>query len=469
MSEIIGRECKYAVHIPTRNINNQPDVHYVKERLHYADGTNKPNIRMVKNFKREFYITRPNKRNHEQKKEFELLENVLVKSVTQSELRIAVARALDKGWTKDSLKQLSASPYLYGTDVSSTSLIKHNYQKKYPDAISGYSVCTFDIETDVINGNELIIMATITFQDKCFTAILADFVKGISNVIDQLQIKGRQYIGEYLDKHKMMPEFYIGDGHVDIIKAVFNKLHEWQPDLLAIWNMNFDIPQVLKALEHYGVDPKEVLCDPTLPPEYRICRYKKGPDKKVTASGKVIPISPAAQWHTLYNTASFYVIDAMCTYKQIRLVQQEEPSYRLDAILDKELGIRKLHFKEADQYTGLKWHQFMQTNYKLEYIIYNIFDSLSMLELDMKTKDLSLTLPTYAATTDFSDFKSQPKKIADALHHFCLDRGKVIGTTPPSSEQPEPKYFSKDDTDIDADDGEEEDNDETLDLKNWIN
>lgn len=461
MTEITQRECKFAIHVPTRNPNQQSDVHVIKERLTYDDGTSRPNLRIIKNFKRPFFITKARYRNHEQKKETEFIERCIEMRVTQSELRYAVAKALDKAWSKDSLKQLSTSPYLYGTDMSSTSLIKYEYQKKYPQATSAFSVCTFDIETDVVNGTELLIMATITYQNKCFTAILEDFVAGYSQVKEQLLAKARQYISEHLDKHGMTPVFYIAKDHVDLIKAVFNELHTWQPDFLAIWNMNFDIPHVLKALEHYGVDPREILCDPSLPKEYRICRYKQGPNKKVTASGRVIPISPASQWHTLFLTASFYVIDAMCAYKQIRLADQEETSYALDAILQKRLGIRKLKFKEAEGYNGLKWHQFMQTQYKLEYIIYNIFDSLSMLELDGLTKDLTLTLPSYAGISDFSEFKSQPRKIADAFYHFCLDKGKVVGTVPPAEKKEE------EEPDIPEEPSDEQD-DITLSLSEWI-
>ncbi len=464
MTEITQRECKFAIHVPSRNLQQQPDIHVVKERLTLADGSTRSNLRFIQNFKRPFFITKPSFRNHEQKKETEDLDKVIETKVTQSELRNAVAKALDKPWSKDGLKQLSASPFLYGTDMSSTSLIKYEYQKRYPEANSAFSVCTFDIETDVVNGTELLIMATITFQNKCFTAILKDFVKGFSHVEDLLRIKANEYIQDYLEKHGMVPEFYIADDHVDLLKEVFKRLHEWQPDFLAIWNMNFDVPHVLKALQHYGVDPREVLCDPSIPEEYRICRYKQGPNKKVTASGRVIPISPASQWHTLFLTASFYVIDAMCTYKQIRLADQEEPSYALDAILGKRLGIRKLKFEQAEGYSGLKWHQFMQTQYKLEYIIYNIFDSLSMLELDMVTKDLTLTLPSYAGVSDFSEFKSQPRKIADAFYFFCLEHNKVLGTVPPSEQKIE--------TDMEeASDDEEEDedyNDETLNLRGWV-
>lgn len=448
---IIGSECKFCINIPSR-FNDQPDMHMIKEQQHHADGSIKPHIKFVANFKRPLYVTRPDKRNHQQKKEYEKTDNLLEKSVTQSGLRDEVARLLDKSWSNDHLKKLSASPYLYGTDVSSTTIIKQMYQEKYPDLQSKYSVAAFDIETDVINGTDDILMATITFEDKSFTAVVGSFLQGFSSIDDRFSKAVNRYIGEYTLKHNMVPELYIAKDAVDVVRSVFNKAHEWKPDFLAIWNMNFDIPRVLEILERNKIDARDILCDPSVPRKFRICKYKPGPNKKTTASGKVTPISPAAQWHTLICTSSFYVIDAMCSYKHIRTGQQEESSYALDAILNKELGIRKLKFEEASQYTGLRWHQVMQTDFKIEYIVYNIFDCISMLELDIKTKDLAYTLPSYSDASDFSDFKSQPKRISDALYFFLMEKGYVLGTVGGSF----------------GDDAEPDDKETVLGLENWI-
>jgi len=445
-----GIECKFALHIPSRS-SNTPDIHMIKETIHHTDGTSIPNIRYIKDFKRPIWVTKASKRNHSQKKEWEHVDNLLEKQVTQSNLKFEIARLLGKNWAHESVKQLCVSPYVYGADISSTALIKKLYQDKNPDLQTGFSVATYDIETDVINGTEEPIMGSIVFKDKAFVSIIDTFVSGFSSVDQRIQSAAKKYIGEYLDKHKMTIEVYIAKDVVDMFRAVFNKAHQWKPDFLAIWNMDFDIPKTMAAIEKYGVDPKDILCDPSVPKEFRVCKYRQGAKKKITASGKVIPINPAMQWHTLICTSSFYVIDAMCAYKQIRSQKQEERSYSLDNILNKELGIRKLKFEEANEYQGLKWHQVMQSRFKIEYIIYNIFDCLSMLELDDKIKDLSYTLPAFSATSDFSVFKSQPKRIADALFHFCRDKGYILGTVPPS---------------VTEEDEEEED--ETLGLEGWI-
>ena len=440
-------ECKFAIHIPSNYKTGTPDYHLIKEAIHHPDGTITPNLRFVKDFKRPFYITKKSKQTHKQKKEWEHMDNVLTSYSTQSDLKSAIAKQLDRQWSQNSLRELCSSPFVYGSDLTSTAIIKYRYQKLNPQLMSKYNITVFDIETDVINGTEQIIAASVAYEDKSFTVALSSFVRGISSVQERFIACVNNYISEYVSNYVTPPEFAIANDEVELIRLIFNKVHEWKPDFLAIWNINFDLPRVLTALQNAGVDPKDILSDPAVPKDLRICKYKQGPLKKITSSGKVTPISPADQWHTLTLTSSFFAIDAMCAYKRIRSGQQEESSYSLDAILNKELGIRKLKFKEADEYTGLRWHQVMQERYKIEYLVYNLFDCISMIHLDNKTKDLSYTLPTYSGISDFYSFKSQPKRITDNLEIFCNDRNHVLGTVGP----------------IDDDDEAE-----TLDLKNWI-
>lgn len=442
-TNIIARECRFVIHIPAAN--NRKDMHLIKEQVHYSDGSIVPNIRLLPEFKRPYYITKQSLRSYKQKREWTSLNDVMEKQVTQSQLRDEIANVLNKRYSKDSIRKLCRNPYIYGTDISSTSIIKKMYLDKYPNVSSRHTVATFDIETDVVNNTDDIIIASVIFQDKAYVCVLKSFLQGYATVETVLQNTANKYIGEYIKKHNLKIELYLAKDSLDLLRTLFSKVHEWKPDFLAIWNMDFDMPKVLKTLEKYKIDPAEILCDPNLPRNLRVCRYIQGAKKKITSSGKETPIPPAAQWHTLLCTSSFYVIDAMCVYKQIRTGSPEEPSYSLDSILNKELGIRKLSFTEADKYSKLAWHQFMQTNYKMEYVVYNIFDSLSMLELDEKTKDLAYTFGSYAYITDYHSFKSQPKRIIDALHYYLLDKGYIIGTS-----------------------GFDEEEDETLGLKEWI-
>jgi hypothetical protein len=121
-------------------------------------------------------------------------------------------------------------------------------------------------------------------------------------------------------------------------------------------------------------------------------------------------------------------------YWNLRSQKGKDPSYSLDYILRKTFKdkIRKLKFDGVTSLTGIDWHQRMQKDFKLEYVIYNVFDCVSMELLDEEIKDLQLTMPSFAQWTDFGNFNSQPRRLVDRLHYYCLEEAeprRVIGTT----------------------------------------
>lgn len=459
--DIVKREVRFAVHIPKNHIRTH-DYHYVKEQVTYSDGTREPRVFLVRDFKKPVWLTKEAFRTYKEKKEFEDLEHLDKILATQSDIDDVVANHLGVGYLANKRDYIKNSPYVYGYDITSTSLIKFTSLKRNNFVQSPYTVASFDIETDP-NTDE-ILLATVAFENKVFTAILKKFVKNITNLDYRLKEAVKYYLPQY---ENLEVVYKVCDNEVELIETIFQHANKLMPDFLTIWNMDFDIPKVLSRLKKYNANPIDVICDKTIPRELRICRYKQGIKKKVTASGVVKPINPSLQWHTLLSTTSFYVIDAMCTYRQLRMSKQEEPSYSLDYILQKELKSQKLKFKEADQYKGVNWHLFMQENYPIEYIVYNIYDCLGILELDNKTKDLTSTLPSFASISDFSRFNSNPKKIVDALFLFGLNKGRVIGTVGKVDDD------SVDDSIEDTDDEDDTDTVDlkkykTLDLKGWI-
>jgi len=425
---IVSKECRFVVHIPPPQ-QGMPDLHVVKEVQHMSDGSVKTNLAKISNFQRPYWITKKGCRNHEQKKEWELKEKLIEGRCSQTDLVDSVARSLDQMNFRGNLRKLCKSPYVYGSDILATAIIKKTYQDKYPVVPTKYSVAVFDTETDVLHGTGEIIMATITYKSTVFTAVVKSFVEGHADVANRVDRLMDKYLGKYVEKRKLKCELVLCDSPIEAIKACFIKAHQLKPDFLAIWNLSFDIEKVIDACHKSGVDIADIFSDPSIPKEYRYFKYAKGPTQKVTASGQATPIKPAAQWHTVICPSSFYVIDAMCSFKHIRIGQPEKQSYSLDFILNDTLGIRKLNFKEADSYVKLQWHEFMQSRHPLEYIIYNRFDCISIEELDEKTCDLSLTLPLFSGFSDFTNFKSQPRRTVDNLHYFCLTKGQVIGST----------------------------------------
>lgn len=441
-------ECRFATYVRSKN-DYENDVHFVKEQIHDpVTGKLKPNLRKVTNFQRNFYVTKKGMQNHTSKKEWISLNDVNEFKSTQSKLQYSAAKALGKPYFKGSMRDLQESPFLYGTDISSTAILKQNYRNKW-DVITPATNAVFDTETDVINGTEQIVMATVSFKERLITVIHADFVKGYTDVINRIHVLTQKYLSEVFETRKIKAEIVIVPTEIDIVKVSMAKAHEWMPDFLSVWNLPFDIKKIIAACDRANVAIEDIMSDPSVHPDYRVFKFKEGPAKKITASGVVMSYKPAARWHSITCPASFCWIDAMCAYKAIRTGSPEEKSYSLDAILGKELKISKLKFQEADHIKdGLKWHQFMQSKYPLEYVVYNMFDCISMEMLDEKTLDLQLSLPMFSGSSDYANFNSQPKRFSDAMHHFCLLNNKVVGST--SGEM------------------KEEEDSETTDLAGWI-
>lgn len=462
--DILRREVRFSWHLPKRD--DRPDYHYVREDVTYKDGRVEPRAYFVKDFQRPVWTTVPAARNHKDKKEFELRDNLLKRDCTQSDINRVVAGMLGQPHLANTPDVLKSSPYVYGYDITSTSLIKLQSLRRNNFIQSKFSVAAFDIETDI--HTEEILMATVAMKDKVHVSMVKKFVKNIGDPTARIQ----KALEKYLPDYAQIPiKITYHDNEVDLLKAVFKTANLWKPALLVIWNMDFDIGRIMDRLKLANVNPIDVICDQSIPRQMRVCRYRQGLKKKVTASGVVKPINPSLQWHTLIATTPFYVIDAMCVYRQLRIAKQEEPSYSLDAILTKELKKTKLKFEEANEYKGAKWHIFMQTNYPVEYTVYNIFDCLGMLELDEKTNDLASTMPAFAGITDFQKFNSQVRKISDAMFLFGLERGKIIGTVG-KIDKPE-EEADADDIDAilsDEDDGDENDPSkyQTLGLSGWI-
>lgn len=182
-------------------------------------------------------------------------------------------------------------------------------------------------------------------------------------------------------------------------------------------------------MEAEGIDPAQVFSDPSVPERYKFFRYKQGNATKKTASGRIDSIHPAERWHVTECPATFFLIDSMCVYKRIRMAKQNLPSYSLDYVMKEELsGLGKLKFEEADEYAGLAWHVFMQTYYKVEYAVYNIFDCIGVELLDEKTKDLQLVISTQSRASEYTIYNSQPRRLVDDFYFFCRDRGYILGS-----------------------------------------
>ena len=365
------RECKFVVHIP--KYLDRPDMHYVKEKLTMPDGTIVKNLRKIKEFKRPFYVLKEHFRNYKQKKESEHIDRLNRYTATESDLIEEAGKKLGPMYIgKNNLRYVKDSPYLYGCDITAATLIKKAYMDKF-NLFTNYDVCVLDIEKE-IDGDQRLTVMSISDAKRTFTAILKDWLPETKDNRDKLQNAYKRYIPnvEYMQDIEDVTEFY--DTEVDMIVAIFKKLHEWQPDIVEVWNITYDIDNILKILDKAGINPADIFNDPSIPKRDRYFRFKKGKTSKVTEKGVHKGLAFQEQWHTVINIASFYFVDGASVYHYIRQGGKKVPGgYSLDNILKVHLGdnFKKLTIEDgiAEKLDKIAWHIYMSKNRKIEYRI----------------------------------------------------------------------------------------------------
>lgn len=436
-------ECRFAKHISRRR-DGEPDVHLVKEVVHYSDNTSERRIKLLSGVKRPFYITNQRFRNHKQKKVYEKLEHVDEYWCTQDNLTKEIAIKLGETRGYKSQFELSASPYLYGSDFPSSAYIMAKYKEKYPNNFTPSEVAILDIETNMMSATPdmpEVLMVIVTNGKWAQLSLDASYYKHIPNAKQLLTEAINTYLGGHIEERGMFLEVIWCEDEIETIGVAFDKLHKEKPDIVGIWNMAFDIPIILGRLKVHGIDPAQFLSDPGINPALRRCYWKPGKENRVTEKGNSKSIDFFERWHEFFLTASFQCIDQMCTYFQLRLGSQKEANYKLNTIMDKWVQLKKLNFRQAEEANvedgTPQWHIFMQTYYRIEYAVYCIFDGIGPIILDEKLGDLRRTLPYRARNTDLSNFDSQAVKNATRLYGVCKDHGLVVGTLGPAeSRQP---------------------------------
>ena len=403
----------------------------VKEQIckHNDDGTEtwEPYLRVIKDPTRSFYITKTQYRDHTYKKEFEDINKLEEFKCKDSELRERLANALGCGYRRYvGLRDLCSSPYVYGADIDTETLIKQAYLKIQPEGKSAkITVGAFDIETEVY-GEGRINVITFIHEREIYTVALKESCKIYSasdNILDiDVNVRPRQatyeeclsvvnsVIGEELTKNKFTLHLELVDSELELLQTIFKHIHECKTDIVGIWNILFDIPKILERLNVLGVDPREIFCPPNLPKRYCVCEFKED-------------INPNAEhmvdkWHWFSCTGYTQFIDSMCLYGRLRKVDGKDISYSLDYISNKELGQGKLHLGEITN------HRWSQTYDFLRYIAYNINDVLIMQLMEFKNHDID-SLIGLSDCSLLKNFSKQTVMVRDGDYVYAKENGHI--------------------------------------------
>lgn len=428
----VQKSCMFATY-HTSTISRSNDLLVVKEKHFDTEtGETTPVVRFIENYQRQVWITKPEyRKEHKTKREWEWRDHCDEYRTNSACLAAKIKSALGINQQWLGLREACNSPYVYGADVSSAVLIMDELNKRYdhfqyqPDM----SYAVLDYEADVVNGHEQIISGSLTYGKKAYLGIVKEFIKPEEE--DALRATIVRHLKEDFEARGIELEIAFKNTAYGVAKFLMDHAHRLKPDVIGIWNMSFDINKMLQACEQVGQDPTTLFCDPTVPHEYRKFNFREDKPNKITASGKKQNKGVADVWHVVDAPASFTFIDAMCLFRSLRVVEGMRRSYSLDAILEDELGIRKLEIDlpGVGKNHNLDWHRAMQRDHRYEYMAYNLFDTISMERLDEEVNDISKKLKPFADGSEFSQVKSNPRRLANCLHFFLLEKGKIIAST----------------------------------------
>jgi len=422
------------IHITwVRATNYSPDCHIVLEKIHYTDNSIKRNIRIIRDFKRPYYITKINYRNHKQNKEREALSKLTEYFSTQSDLSLNINKSLGRNMTNTSLRHALNSPYVYGASLSSTAYLRYMYGKKYPIKQSKLRYLSYDLETSVgADKDASIIIASLAGDDGSITVIIRkDFVANINNVIPAIKAKEKELISEYGYSNILKADtvkYIIVDNEAELIKSLSKTMFDYQPDVVAAWNHDFDVNKLIERCQYLNLNIADIFSHPDIPKAIRRFRFIEGARSKTTVSGNFRPLSPSEQWHNVHATSGFMWLDAMCVYRALRSQGQSLASYSLDAIASKHLNIGKLELDETEHLSNYETHIYMQEKRPLEYIVYAALDARLMILIEQQTKDLTLRLHTELAGVDVESTKRSTERTMTMFSLDQLEKGYILGT-----------------------------------------
>lgn len=441
------KDANYQANFVKHIINSGHMLHnanFVKEIIHLKDGTTVPNVKLIIDYQRPFWVTRREQRNHEQKRTWEKLSNVEKHTCHDAYLVRKIPQALGNPGMRGGLKQLS-NQFVYGVDASSSVLINSQYKKKWPDTFSEAKLAVLDIETNVIDGLALEepIYIGLTFKDKACISVTDQYASRFGMSADEFIEKMKTVCHEELSAadfghgpmniikdRNLTIEYHYAQDPIESMRFIFKRANEWMPDYISIWNINFDLPRMQETCEYYGVNIGDIVAHPMVPDIFRTWRYNEAPANRITAKGTNMSYDWYQRWHTVDCLTPWMFIDQAAVYYDQRKANGKEPSMALDAIARKVAKIGKL---KSDN-TGLDklaWHVHMQTKEPFKYAAYNLFDCIACEIIDEQPHvgDVRAALPVQSGITASANLMKLPRKACDNMHVFLLENGYVMAST----------------------------------------
>lgn len=433
-SPIIGRVCKH-VHQGFSNKERFEDITAIKITNVHEDGSRSEDYSVIKNFQQPFWIVKPQHRKFKQQKDYIQVTKCKEFKSNAAKLAYMISKVLHGNPDpKAQLQQMISSPYVFGCDQSTPVFIKQRFFDKYEEfqQTERWTVAAYDVETDMTKPDEPVMMASVTFREKCYFATVRSWWDGLTDeeILNGLkEEENKRFTEEKKNRNILYIEYELFDTPGEVVYNCIQRFHQWSPDIIASWNATYDMEKNEQGLKEGNYNLARTYCDPGIPNEYTHYQLHKGRTHKIKDNGDKTPLEPQEKFPTIRGIAKWQWIDFMSFYAIKRAPGGKLDGYSLNDCAKREGVDGKLYTEEGSHLIEGKadWHRYMQKNHKFIYAMYNIKDNWVIEDLNDKTLDLSMSFPLLTKASEYFNYPSQPRIISDALAYVARDNGYVWG------------------------------------------
>lgn len=321
-------------------------------------------------------------------------------------------------------RMLLSDPRVFGVDIDVPIRLKLDYMNSTPGLIKNLTIGAYDLETSVLGDNEIYCSSFVDWDRKqAWCHINARWFQpgpgSEERMVKMFHEKKAEAYKQMNDKAKKAFDYDKWEVHFvmcqtekELILRTWQKIHESKVLFLGIWNSTFDIPKTIERCMFLQIDPKQIFCHPNVPDKWKY--YKYMPDNKRHDHF-------TDRWDVMENTAYCYIYDAMCLYSRTRKVKGREASYALDVISRNLTGIGKIGLEDTGD------HHLMQTKYKAEYCVYNVFDSILIVLNNAITNDIGGMIGSIG-NSGIPELSRQTSSLVHQFYKYALDNRRVPGS-----------------------------------------
>lgn len=335
-----------------------------------------------------------------------------------------------------------AHPRSFAADMNILNYTRSRFAEIYKNPVIPIDIFFFDIESDIIDSisdnvtiGECPVNAITGYYSK--TNTLYNFVlrnkrnKQIQELEDDMKKDFKKYkekvrsfieydLGnkEKVSKYKLdNVELSVGffDDELSLILEFFKLVHSLSPDIVTAYNISYDLPSLIERLKANGADPRDVICDQDIPPQYRFCEY-------ILDEKNLNNLEERGDFANISARSTY--LDQMITYASRRKGQSAIESNKLDYVGTLECGVRKLDYHEITTDIG-----------KLPYLnfyifwLYNIIDVVVQVCIEAQTDDLKYVFNNVIEmNTPFQKIFRQTNYLGTkAVEFYKHHEGVIIG------------------------------------------